>query len=85
MRLAVTYTPCATSSRGVNGNIIKFGKFEEGNILTKTRNDAESGDKSDDDSIMTQLLSEEEMGDMDSGDESDHDLIYMEMLENIFD
>ena len=47
MRLAVTYTPCATSLRGEIGNIITFAKFEEGNILTKTCNDAESGDKSD--------------------------------------
>ena len=59
MRPAVTYTPCAMSSREQTGNIITFAKFEDGNILTKTRNDAESGDKSNDESIMT----------MDSGDE----------------
>ena len=44
MRPAVTYTPCATSSREQIGDIIKFTQFEEGNILTKNRNDAESGD-----------------------------------------
>ena len=47
MRPAVTYTPCATSPREQTGDIIKLAQFEEGNILTKTRNDAENGDKSD--------------------------------------
>ena len=32
---SVTYTPCATSSRGETGDIIAFAQFEEGNILTK--------------------------------------------------
>ena len=75
MRPAVMYTPCATSSRGGNGDIITFAQFEEGSILTKTHNDAEIGDKYDDDSIMPPLLSEEEMDSMDSGHESDHNLI----------
>ena len=43
MRPEVTYTPCATSSRKQTGYIIMFIQFEEGNILTKTCNDAESG------------------------------------------
>ena len=43
----VTYTPYATSSREQTGDVITFAQFEEGNILTETRNDAESGDKSD--------------------------------------
>ena len=55
MRPEMRYTPCATSSREKSGNIIMFVQFEEGNILTKTRNDAESDD---DDSIMPPLLSE---------------------------
>ena len=59
MRLVVTYTPCAMSAREQTGDIITFTQFEEGNILTKTRNDAESGDESNDDSIMTPLLSKE--------------------------
>ena len=59
MRTAVTYTPCATSSREQTGGIITFAQFEERNILTKTRNNAESGYKSDDDSIIPPLLSEE--------------------------
>ena len=75
MSLAVTYTPCATSLRDQNSDKIMFAPFEEGNILTKTRNDAESGDESNDDSIMPILLIKEEIDTMDSGDESDHDLI----------
>ena len=69
MRPAVTYTPCATSLREQTGDIITFSQFEEGNILTKTSNNAESGDKSNDDSIIPPLLSEEEMDAMDSSDE----------------
>ena len=72
---AVTYTPCTTSSREQTGDIITFANFEEGNIWTKSRNNAESGDEYNDESIMT----------MDSGDESDHGLIFTEMLEVICD
>ena len=83
--LAVTYTPCATSLREQTGNKITFTHFEEGNILTKTCNDEESGDTSDDNSIVPPLLSKEEMHVMDYGDESDHDIISTEMLEDIRD
>ena len=51
------------------GDIITFAQFEEGNILTKTSNNSESSDESDDKSIMTPLLSEEEMDAMDFCDE----------------
>ena len=85
MHPEVTYTPCDTSSRGETVNIITFAQFEEGNVLTRTRNDAESDDESDDDSIMPPLLSEEDMYAMDSGDDSDHDLISTEMLYDICD
>ena len=85
IRLDVSYIFCATSSRGKTGDIITFTQFEEGGIWTKTHNDAESGDKSNDNSIMPPLLSEEEMHAMDSGDESDHDIISTEMLEDISD
>ena len=44
MHPAVTYTPYTTSSKEQTGNVITFAQFEEGNILTETRNDAESGD-----------------------------------------
>ena len=84
MRLSVTYTPCATSSREQTGNIITFTQFEEGNILPKTCNDAEIGDKSDSESIM---MSEQEMENLDEKENSDddHDLISTEMLEEICD
>ena len=67
------------------GDIITFAQIGEGYILTKPRKNAESGDKSNDDSIIPPLLSEEEMDAMDSSDESDHDLISTKMLENISD
>ena len=75
IRPAVTYTPCATSSRKKTGNIFTFAQFEEGYIITKTCNDAESSEESDDDSIMPPLLSEKDMDAKDSGDESYHDII----------
>ena len=52
MRPTVTYTPYATSSKEQAGDVITFAQFEEGNILTETCNDAESGDKSDNESNM---------------------------------
>ena len=80
--LEVTYTPYGTSPREQTGNIITFTQFEEGNIINKTRNDAESGDESDNESIM---MSEQDMDTINSGDDSDHDLISTEMLEDICD
>ena len=83
MRTDVAYAPCATSSRVKTGYIITFTQFEEGNTLSETCNDAESGDEYDDNSIMPPLLSKKEIYAMDSGEESDNDLISTEMLENI--
>ena len=77
---SVTYTPCTTSSREHTGDIITFTQFEKGNISTKTRNNTESGDESDDDSIMPPLLSREEMDVMDYRYESDNNIISTEML-----
>ena len=48
MHPSVTYTPCDTSLREQASVIIRFTQFDEGNILTKTCNDAESRDGSDD-------------------------------------
>ena len=62
MRPAVTYTPYAKSSKEQTGDVITFAQFEEGNILTETRNDTESGDKSDSESIM---MSEQDMENLD--------------------
>ena len=72
MRPAVTYTPYVMSSKEQTGNVITFAQFEKGNILTETRNDAESCDKSDNKSIM---MIEQDVENINSGDESDHDHI----------
>ena len=82
MRLAVKYTPYAKSSKEQTGNVITFAHFEEGNLLTETRNDAESFDKSDSESLM---MNEQDMENLDSNENSDHDLIYTETLEDICD
>ena len=49
MHQTAMYTPCATYLRRKTDDIITFVQFEEGNILTNNRNDAESGEKSNDD------------------------------------
>ena len=72
MRLAVMYTPYATYLKEQTGNVITFTQFEEGNLLTETRNDAESVDESDNKSIM---MREQDMENLNSDDESDHYLI----------
>ena len=48
MRPDVSYITCAASSREKNGDIIMFEQFEEVNLLSETRDDAERGDESDD-------------------------------------
>ena len=62
---------------------LMFTQFEEGNILTEICNYAESGDESNDNSIMPPLISEEEMDVMDSCDESEDESISTDMLEDI--
>ena len=47
MRLTVMYTPYATSSKEQTGDVITFTQFEEGNLISETRNDTESDDESD--------------------------------------
>ena len=48
MNPEMTYTPCAISSREQTGGIITFTQFEEGNLVSETCNNAESGDEYDD-------------------------------------
>ena len=62
MRPTVRYTPYATSSKEQTGNVITFAQFEEGYLLTETRNDTESGDEFDSESIM---MSEKDMENLD--------------------
>ena len=52
MNPTVTYTPYATSSKEQTGDVIMFTHFEERNLMTETRNDTESDDKSDSESII---------------------------------
>ena len=82
MRPAVTYTPYATSSREQTGDVITFAQFEEGNLLSETRNDTESGDESDSESIM---ISEKDMESLDETEKFDDDLISTETLHDIRD
>ena len=42
MRTAMSYIPYATSPKEQTGHIITFAHFEEGGLLSKTRNDMES-------------------------------------------
>ena len=82
MRPAVTYTPYATSSKEQTGDVITFAQFEEGNLLSETRNDTESGDESDSESIM---MSKKDMENIDEKERFDDDLISTETLHDIRD
>ena len=82
MRPEVTYTPYATSSREQTGDVITFAQFEEGNLSTETRNDTESGDKSDREWIM---MSEQDMENLDEKEKSNDDHISTETLHDIRD
>ena len=70
MRPAVSYTPYA------------FTHFEEGDLLSETRDNAESGNESDENSTMTPLFSKEEMDALDSGNEYDDEPINTYMLKD---
>ena len=78
----VTYTPYATSSKEQTANVITFAQFEEGDLLTETRNDTESGDKYNSKSI---IMSKQDMENLDEKEKFDDDLISTETLHNIFD
>ena len=80
--MTVTYTPYATSSKEENGDVITFAQCEEGNLLSETCNDAESGDKSNRESIM---MSEKYMENLDEKEKFDDDLISTETLHDICD
>ena len=82
MRPAVTYTLYATSSKEQTGDVITFAQFEEGNLLSETRNDTESGDESDSQSIM---MSKKDMENLYKTENFDEDLISTETLHDIRD
>ena len=72
MHSTVTYTPYATSSKEKTWDVITFTQFEEGNLLTETSNDTESGDKSDIESIM---MSKQDMENLNEKEKFDDYLI----------
>ena len=82
---SVSCTPCAKSLREQTGDIIMFAQFEEGDLVSETRDNTESSDESDNNSIMPPQISKEEIDAMDSGDESDDKPMSTKMLENIHD
>ena len=82
MRPEVAYTPYDTYSKEQTGDVIMFAQFEEGNLLTETCNDTESGDESDSESIM---MSEQDMENIDEKEKFNDDLISTETLHDIRD
>ena len=58
MSQAVTYTPYVTSSKEQTGDVITFAQFKKEDLISETRNDTESDDASDSESIM---ISERDM------------------------
>ena len=58
MRPDVSNKPYATSSMEQTGDIITFVQSEEGNLLSKTSDDMESGNAYDENSTMPPLISE---------------------------
>ena len=85
LRPAVSYIPYAISSWEQNGDIITFRKFEEGDLISDTRNNTESGNKSDGKSTIAPFVIESEIDVMSSGYESDAEPISTYMLEDIRD
>ena len=59
-----------------------FVQFEEGDLISETRNDTESGDESDSKLIM---MSEKDMENLDKTEKFDDDLISTETLHDIRD
>ena len=79
---AVTYTPYATSSKEKTGDVITFTQFEEGNSLNETRNDTESDDGPDSESMM---MSDRDMENLGETEKFDEGLISTELLQDIRD
>ena len=75
-------SPYVTSSKEQTGDVITFAQFEEGNLISETRNDTESGDESDRESNM---MSERNMENLDETEKFHDDLISTETLHEIRD
>ena len=61
MRPSVKFILYATPSKEQTDDIITFSQFGEGGLFAETRENAESGDQSDDYSMIPPLLSKEEI------------------------
>ena len=64
-----------------NGNRITFAQFEQGNLLSETHNNTESGNKSGGDSTLAPLIGKETIEAM----SSDAEPISIDVLEDICD
>ena len=73
----VPYIPCDASPREQTSDIITFSQFEDGALLSETRDNAYICGESDEDSIIPPLIIKEEIDVMDSGDESDDEPMSM--------
>ena len=83
IRPDVSYIPYATYSKKKTGNIIMFAQFQEGNLLSETRNNTEISNEYYDNSTLPPLISEEEMDTMSSCNEYDAKPMSTDMLEYI--
>ena len=70
------------SSKEQTSDVVMFTQFDEGNLITETRNDTESYDESDSKSLMT---SEKDMENINEKEKFDDDLISTETLHDIRD
>ena len=62
--------------------MITFTQFEEGGLLTETRNDTESGDESNSESL---IMNKQDMENLDEEEKSDDDHISTKTLHDIRD
>ena len=76
------YTLYATFSKEQTGDVITFTQFEEGDLLSETSNDTESGEESDSEYIM---MRERDMENLGKTEKFDEGIISTEMLQDIRD
>ena len=82
---AVPYIPWDKSENDKTVNTITFAQSEEGYLFSETRNDTESGNKSDENLTLVPFISEEDIDVMSLGNESDAEPISTDMLKDIHD
>ena len=77
---SVLYTNYATYSKEQTSDIITITQFGGRDLSSESHDNAESGDKSDENSVMAPLLSKEKMDMMYYGNESEDENMTTEML-----